>query len=168
MCTCACWDSSASGRGPGRRAWRFAGSSCAPSLLWLGSSDRDLVRLCRAGQICSVALLVGVAPGLMGVAAWALYLSFVTVGRDFLSFQWDALLLETGLHAMLVTTPPSARRARAGEPPWLAGVLLRWLVFRLHFQSGFVKLRSQDETWRRCTACAYHYETQPLPPRLGW
>jgi hypothetical protein len=55
-----------------------------------------------------------------------------------------------------------------GQPRWLAGVLLRWLAFRLHFQSGFVKLRSRDETWRRCTACAYHYETQPLPTRLGW
>ena len=45
---------------------------------------------------------------------------------------------------------------------------MRWLAFRLHFQSGLVKLQSQDETWRRCTACAYHYETQPLPTRLGW
>ena len=34
----------------GRRAYRLA-----PSLLWLGSSDRDLVRLCRAGQVCSLA-----------------------------------------------------------------------------------------------------------------
>ncbi len=140
----------------------------APSLLWLGSSDRDLVRLCRAGQLCSLALMVGVAPGLMSVAAWALYLSFVSVGREFLSFQWDALLLETGLHATLVTSARSARGARRGQPRWLASVLLRWLVFRLHFQSGFVKLRSQDATWRRFTACAYHYETQPLPTRLGW
>jgi len=147
----------------GRDAYQLA-----PSLLWLGSSDRDLVRLCRAGQLCSLALLVGVAPGLMSVAAWALYLSFVSVGRDFLSFQWDALLLETGLHATLVTTSQSARGARMGQPRWLASALMRWLVFRLHFQSGFVKLRSQDETWRRFTACAYHYETQPLPTRLGW
>jgi hypothetical protein len=139
----------------GRDAYQLA-----PSLLWLGSSDRDLVRLCRAGQLCALALLVGVAPGLMSVAAWALYLSFVSVGRGFLSFQWDALLLETGLHAALV--------ARTGQPRWLASVLLRWLVFRLHFQSGFVKLQSQDATWRRFTACAYHYETQPLPTRLGW
>ena len=147
----------------GRRAYRLA-----PSLLWLGSSDRDLVRLCRAGQVCSLALLAGVAPGVMSAASWALYLSFVTVGRDFLSFQWDALLLETGLHATLVTSPRAARGARAGQPPWLGAILMRWLAFRLHFQSGFVKIQSQDETWRRWTACAYHYETQPLPTRLGW
>jgi len=147
----------------GPRAYRLA-----PSLLWLGSSDRDLVRLCRAGQVCALALLVGVAPGLMSAASWALYLSFVSVGRDFLSFQWDALLLESGLHATLLTPTRSTRGARADQPPWLGGVLMRWLAFRLNFQSGFAKLQSQDATWRRFTACAYHYETQPLPTRLGW
>ena len=63
----------------GRRAYQLA-----PSLLWLGSSDRDLVRFCRAGQISSLGLLLGVAPGPMSAATWALYLSFVTVGREFL------------------------------------------------------------------------------------
>jgi hypothetical protein len=139
----------------------------APSLLWLGSTDRDLMRLCRAGQICSGGLMLGIAPRLLSVAAWALYLSFVTVGGDFFSFQWDALLLETGLHAFLVAAP-----ARPGRPPgtprWGSSVLMRWLLFRLTFQSGLVKLQSRDPTWRRCTACAYHYETQPLPTRLGW
>ena len=104
----------------------------------------------------------------MSAASWALYLSFVTVGREFLSFQWDGLLLETGLHATLVTSTRPGRGARAGQPPRLGSVLMRWLAFRLNFQSGFVKLESQDPTWRRCTACAYHYETQPLPTRLGW
>jgi hypothetical protein len=97
--------------------------------------------------------MLGIAPRAAVVACWALYLSFVSVGRDFLSFQWDVLLLETGLHAAL--PPPSA-------------ALLRALVIRLHLQSGLVKLQSRDPTWRACTACAYHYETQPLPTPLGW
>jgi hypothetical protein len=125
------------------------------------------VRSCQAGQICSIGLLLGVAPGLMSVATWSLYLSFVSVGRDFLSFQWDALLLETGLHALPVTTR-SGRGARARQPSWVGSLLLRWLAFRLQFQSGLVKLQSGDETWRRLTACTHHYETQPLPTRLGW
>ena len=148
--------------GAGRDAYRIA-----PTLLWLGSSDRDLVRLCGAGQLCAVAMMLDVAPRAMAAALWALYLSFVSVGRDFLSFQWDALLLETGVHAMLVG-PSSSDRDRPGEPRWLGALLMRWLVFRLHFQSGLVKLQSRDATWRRCTACAYHYQTQPLPTRVGW
>jgi predicted DCC family thiol-disulfide oxidoreductase YuxK len=147
--------------GAGRDAYRLA-----PSLLWLGSRDRDLVRLCRAGQACSAALMLGVAPRLMTVATWALYLSFVSVGRDFLSFQWDALLLETGLHAALASGRASAQDP--SQPSWISAFLMRWLLFRLQFQSGLVKLQSRDPTWRRCTACAYHYETQPLPTRLGW
>ncbi|HLK92619.1 MAG TPA: lipase maturation factor family protein [Polyangia bacterium] len=142
----------------GRDAYRLA-----PSLLWLGSRDRDLVRLCRAGQVCSGALMLGLAPRLMTPAVWALYLSFVSVGGDFLSFQWDALLLETGLSASLL-----GARAPSGEPRRSGVALLRWLLFRLHFQSGLVKLQSRDPRWRRCTACVYHYETQPLPTRLGW
>ena len=146
----------------GRDAYRIA-----PTLLWLGSSDRDLVRFCGAGQLCAVALMLDIAPRAMVPALWALYLSFVSVGRDFLSFQWDALLLETGVHAMLVGAPKTGRD-RPGEPPWLGALLMRWLVFRLHFQSGLVKLRSRDRSWRHCTACTYHYQTQPLPTRLGW
>jgi hypothetical protein len=34
------------------------------------------------------------------VLAWACYLSLVTVGQEFLSYQWDILLLETGFLAI--------------------------------------------------------------------
>src|SRR5207247_1435677 len=46
--------------------------------------------------------------------------------------------------------------------------LLRWLLFRLMFGSGVVKLTSGDATWRNLTALTYHYETQPLPSWIGW
>jgi hypothetical protein len=46
--------------------------------------------------------------------------------------------------------------------------LLRWLLFRLMFESGVVKLASGDETWRHLTALNYHYQTQPLPTWIGW
>ena len=148
----------------GRDAYRLA-----PSLLWFGSSDRDLVRFCRAGQVCSTALLLGVAPRTMTAASWALYLSFASVGRDFLSFQWDALLLETSVHAALAEARPGARdRAAARSPSWASALLMRWLFFRLHFQSGLVKIQSHDPTWRHGTAVAHHYQTQPLPTRVGW
>ena len=46
--------------------------------------------------------------------------------------------------------------------------LFRWLVFRLMFFSGVVKLLSGDPTWRDLTAMRFHYETQPLPTPLAW
>jgi hypothetical protein len=44
--------------------------------------------------------------------------------------------------------------------------LLRWVLFRLMFGSGVVKLG--DPTWRMLTALYYHFETQPLPTPLAW
>src|SRR5436305_447985 len=67
-----------------------------PTLLWLGASDRRLVRLCDAGRSCAALMAVGVAPRAMSAALWSLYLSFVSAGREFLGYQWDALLLESG------------------------------------------------------------------------
>ena len=46
--------------------------------------------------------------------------------------------------------------------------MYRWLLFRLMFGSGVVKLRSGDPTWRSLTALEYHYETQPLPTWVGY
>ena len=46
--------------------------------------------------------------------------------------------------------------------------LLRWLLFRLMFESGCVKLLSSDPSWWNLTALRVHYETQPLPTWIGW
>lgn len=134
-----------------------------PSVFWFDASDATLVTACRAGQAGAVLLIAGVAPRKTAAALWALYLSFVSAGRELLSYQWDALLLENGLHAILIA--PSRR----GERPSRTGaVLMRWLAFRLQFESGHCKLASGDPTWRSGHACCVHFETQPLPTRLGW
>ncbi len=139
-----------------------------PSVFWLGASDRTLVRSSDAGILLSASLLFNVAPRASLTALWALYLSFVSVGGEFLSYQWDALLLETTLHALLVAPPGLRPRLGRDEPPLPAVLLLRWLVFRLNRQSGLAKISSGDRTWRDRSACEYHFETQPLPTRLAW
>jgi hypothetical protein len=135
----------------------------APTLFWLDRSDRALVRACIAGEVCGALLVLGIAPRRTSLAAWVLYLSFASVGRELLSFQWDALLLESGLAAVAIAP---ARRDEL--PPWPAVVLMRMLAMRLQLESGLCKLASRDPTWRSCTASAYHHETQPLPTPLGW
>jgi hypothetical protein len=133
-----------------RWSWRLR---AAPSLLWLDPSDAGLERLAAVGQVAGVALALGAAPRLAAAVAWASYLSFVTVGRPFLPFQWDVLLLEAGLAAML------------GRPGRL---VLRALAVRLQLESGIAKLASRDPTWRDGSACCYHQQTQPLPTPVGW
>ena len=46
--------------------------------------------------------------------------------------------------------------------------MLRWLLFRLMFASGVVKLLSDDPAWWNLTALEYHYWTQPLPTWTAW
>src|SRR5215813_9680471 len=45
-------------------------------------------------------LALGLASRWLVGAAWLLYLSYVAVGQDFLSFQWDNLLLESTFFAL--------------------------------------------------------------------
>jgi hypothetical protein len=100
----------------------------------------------------------------------------LAVGEPFLSFQWDALLCETTLIAIFVA-PPGLRpfaaarpRAIAPTPVWLE----RWLLFRLMFLSGLVKLLAEPSgipgprPWHDLTALGWHWWTQPLPSPLAW
>ena len=160
---------------------RFGAASTLkfPTLLWLWPSDTALTTLCLLGMTAGA---IGVfAPGVWAtwIVSFLAYLSLVTVGRDFMSFQWDALLLETGALAIVQTVlharcwaSGSERRARtfsaSPTPIRSLSFLYRWLLFRLMFSSGVVKLTSNDETWLNLTALTPHYETQPLPNVIAW
>ena len=140
-----------------------------PTLLWLGASDHALRLVCAAGMLLSLLLTGGVLPVPTLAGLWLLYLSLVSVGQDFLGFQWDTLLLETGFLAIFFAPLRAWPRLAFETPPSrLALWLLRWLLFRLMFGSGVVKLASGDPTWHGLTAMAYHYETQPLPAPTAW
>lgn len=115
----------------------------------------------------------------------------------------DSLLLETGFLAVLVAPlrePP--HHHKQGPQGGLAGAspheglpfwLVRWLLFRLMFASGVVKLTSRCPAWWGLTgegpilnvgqrwgfclaltthlssaALTYHYETQCLPTPASW
>ncbi|HZR84880.1 MAG TPA: lipase maturation factor family protein [Candidatus Binatia bacterium] len=138
-----------------------------PTVFWLDASDRALETACGVGIAASVALAVGIAPLPALAACWLLYLSFANVGQPFLLYQWDALLLETGFLA-LFWAPLALRLRPLGEPSRVVLWLFRWLVFRLMFFSGWVKLASSDRTWWSLTALEYHYETQPIPAWTSW
>src|SRR5438067_6715443 len=91
---------------------RFA---ALPTLCWLSTSDRFLQCLCWGGAALAVALIAGIAPVVTLALLWAFYLSLLNVGRVFLGYQWDVLLLETGYLAVWLAPveflphwPPSA------------------------------------------------------------
>ena len=127
----------------------------APSLLWFNTSDSMLIGVCIFGCLFSVLLAANVVPRISAASCFALYLSISTIGQPFTSFQWDALLLEAGFLAIF-----------AGAP-WLVWAY-RLLLFRLMFESGWVKLASHDPNWHNLHALRFHFMTQPLPNPVAY
>jgi hypothetical protein len=139
-----------------------------PSLCWIFGAGKFLHVLYGAGVVLSLLLFAGVAPAACLALLWTAYLSLNVAGQDFFNFQWDALLLETTLLAIFLAPWSLLPLWRASEPPRLGRWLQWWLLFRLMFLAGVVKLASGDTSWRDFTALTFHYETQPLPTPLAW
>lgn len=140
----------------------------APTLCWLEPTDAFLQMLCGGGVLASLLLIAGVLPAAAAGLAWLFYLSLTVAGQIFLEFQWDMLLLETGLLAIFLVSPRRLRVRSGLAASALSLFLLRWLLFRLVLSSGVVKLASGDPSWRSLTALRVYYETQPIPPWTAW
>jgi hypothetical protein len=138
-----------------------------PSIFHLHYSDRLLAVVAWAGAALASACALGLperGPIWLSMLAWAglwaLYLSIVNVGQVFYGFGWEMLLLETGFLAVFLGPASVA-------PPIVVVIALRWLLFRLEFGAGLIKLRG-DPCWRDLTCLFYHHETQPMPNPLSW
>ena len=93
----------------------------APTLAWISASDAALKLICGSGAVFGILAMLGLLTAPALALAWLCYLSLVTVGQDFLTFQWDILLIETGFLAIFLA-------------PW------RWLEPPCHCP-GAAKLR---------------------------
>ncbi|MFE0731207.1 lipase maturation factor family protein [Streptomyces antibioticus] len=139
----------------------------APSLFHWRYSDRLFAGCAWTGCALSAALLAGVdgllplwAAMLLWALPWALYLSIVNVGQTWYAFGWESLLLETGFLAVFLGNDEVG-------PPVLVLFLMRWILFRVEFGAGLIKMRG-DACWRRLTCLDHHHETQPMPGPLSW
>src|SRR5437773_3403699 len=103
-----------------------------PTVCWLGAGDGALRVLCWGGAALSLLVVAGVAQAPVLALLWACYLSVSVVGQTFLWFQWEGLLLEAGLLAVLYALTqwlPGLEQERAPPPAVrLLVVLLRATV----------------------------------------
>ncbi|MFE2045622.1 lipase maturation factor family protein [Streptomyces sp. NPDC059477] len=139
----------------------------APSVFHFHYSDGFFAGWAWSGVAVSVALLAGVdallplwAAMLLWLLPWLLYLSIVNVGQTWYAFGWESLLLEVGFLAVFLGNDEVA-------PPVVVLFLLRWILFRVEFGAGLIKLRG-DRCWRDLTCLYHHHETQPMPGPLSW
>lgn len=145
----------------GQSFWR------TPSIFHFRYSDRVFAGVCWLGAVLSAAVVAGAASFvplwatmLIWLTLWVLYLSIVNVGQAWYSFGWESLLLETGFLMIFLGNERTA-------PPILTLLLARWLLFRVEFGAGLIKMRG-DSCWRSLTCLYYHHETQPMPGPLSW
>jgi Lipase maturation factor len=139
----------------------------SPSLFFFAPNDAAFAVAAWLGVVLSCLALTGLTENygawvsvLVWAALWTLYISFVNVGQIFYAFGWESILLEACFYAIFL----GSRNMR----PQAIGIwLLRWLLFRLMFGAGLIKLRG-DPCWRDLTCLDYHYETQPMPNALSW
>jgi hypothetical protein len=139
----------------------------SPSLFFLSPTDTAFRACAWLGIGLAVLTLTGwpqqrgsLVSAVVWALLWVLYLSFVNVGQTFYSFGWETLLLEAGFLAIFLggwSTTASM---------WLVW-MYRWLLFRLMFGAGLIKIRG-DACWRDLTCLNYYFETQPIPNALSW
>jgi predicted DCC family thiol-disulfide oxidoreductase YuxK len=142
------------------RTYGSAAKWVAPTLFWWTQSEFALLSIAWGGAVLAFVAMIG-RPHTGGqkaafIVLFIYYLSIVTGGQVFTGYQWDFLLLEAGFLAIFLK--PSRGRV----------FLFQWLLFRVVFQSGAVKLLSHDPSWHNLTALSFHYFTQPLPTPLAW
>ena len=138
----------------------------SPSLFYLWPKDAAFTLFSWIGIVLSCLVISGIASRhtWFSISVWAaiylIYLSFVNVGQTFYGFGWESILLEACFFGIFLG---EAKAVPDAVPIWL----FRWLLFRVMFGAGLIKLRG-DPCWRNLTCLDYYYETQPMPNPLSW
>jgi hypothetical protein len=167
---------SSSGIEPVSRLMPYAAPWLYREIIQQQSAMIDSDSLCELLSVVGICLSCVVISGytqhgILFVTLTVIYSFLTRVGGVFYSFQWDILLLETGIVVGLCYAPWLSLRCRqekhtssSNAGSWPA----RFLLFKLMFMSGVVKIMAECPTWMNLTALEYHFATQCLPSPLAW
>mmetsp|Transcript_8643 Transcript_8643/g.12947 ORF Transcript_8643/g.12947 Transcript_8643/m.12947 type:complete len:677 (+) Transcript_8643:78-2108(+) len=174
---------SSSGIEPAGRALR-TGTTFRSSSQWLEQrlgEDKETY-FTEVDVICETIAIIGVVLSTMAASGLIhhgflfaiitmLYCFLVKLGGTFYSFQWDILLLECGFVASICYAPWVRLRLCHKNIEQIDNIgawPLRFLLFKLMFMSGVVKVLADCPTWLDLTALEYHFATQCLPGPFAW
>ncbi len=139
-----------------------------PSLFYFVTPDRMIPVFGVIGMIGGLVLMAGFANFPILFILWSLQLSFNNSGQLFYSYGWETQLTEFTFLAFFLVPFWNPRLASSDAPvPRVAIWAMRWMLFRLMFGAGMIKIRG-DECWHDFTCMIYHYETQPNPHPLSY
>lgn len=139
----------------------------SPSIFHWKYSDSFFTVVAWTGILLSLLAVFGISDMgpvwvsmLVWLLLWVLYQSIVNVGQLFWGYGWESLLLEAGFYVIFLGPLQF-------EESIFVIFILRWLVFRVEFGAGLIKMRG-DSCWRELTCMNHHHETQPMPNPLSW
>jgi lipase maturation factor 1 len=141
----------------------------APSVFWFGTGTGMIATFQWLGLAAAVGVVLNLWPRMSLFACWLILLSFVSSWQVFSSTVIDEVMIETAL--VCIAFAPAGLRpglGRRSPPRTIAVFAMRWLLFRIMFESGLVKLVEGDTHWRHFTAMEVMYETCPFPTILGY
>jgi lipase maturation factor 1 len=141
----------------------------APSVFWFGTGTGMIAAFQWLGLAAAVALVLNIWPRMALFGCWLILLSFVASWQVFSSTVIDEVMIETALVCIAFAPAGMFPGLGAKSPPRAIAVfMMRWLLFRIMFESGLVKLVEGDVHWRHFTAMEVMYETCPFPTILGY
>lgn len=141
-------------------------------LCWLRRPDLGADLMCLSALALAMAGMVTrkARSAITYAIMWYSYLCMqALIGHD------PPLLFEAGFLAIILGPgrPPTAATdpvvaALSDSTARVGLVSARWVLFRLLFGAGVVKLLGGDPSWWGLTATSHHYQSQPLPTPLAW
>jgi len=141
----------------------------APTLFWISSSWGMAVAVEACGMAAALALTLNLWPRMSLLVCWVTLLSFARGWIIFSDPQVDWLMLEVAL--LCLPFAPAGHRPRLGAHSPVRPIalfMMRWLLFRVMFESGIAKLLSGEPRWWNLTAMDALYETAPSPTLLAY
>jgi len=115
------------------------------------------------GLLCGMLGTLGFDHIIIFALNYVLYLTLYLSSPEFLSFQWDIFLLETGFVALLFCK--TFGQVKSSIP---AHWVVRSLFVKFLLNTGYTKLTSGCQTWKDLTAAEYHMASQCLPTAEAW
>ncbi len=140
-----------------------------PSLFWLNASDLMIKSMACTFLIFGALMFLGFCNIIVLFILWSIQLSLVNAGSPFFAFGWETMMLEMTFLSVFFIHPwrMNLLSVKNRFPHYLCFLPLLWLMFRLMFGAGLIKLRG-DACWLDLTCMDYHYQTQPNPHVLSW
>src|SRR3984957_14150979 len=120
--------------------YKSAGFYRLPSIFWFAHSDTALLTAAWIGFLLSCIVTAGFANAPILFSLWFLYMSFCNVGQEWYGYGWEIQLLETGFLAIFLCPLLDPRPFPRREPPFPVIILFRWLICRIMFGAGLIKL----------------------------